>query len=65
MVRVNDGVATRRAVTTFIGIWFLAAAVNMWIGIVQAGYSFAEEFVIFLVIFLLPAAAALVIQRKS
>jgi len=35
------------------------AAANMWIGVSQAGYSFQEELPIFLLIFLLPAAAAL------
>ncbi len=42
----------------FIPLWFIAAAVNMWLGVAKAGYSFMEELPIFLVIFAVPAAAA-------
>jgi hypothetical protein len=41
---------------------FKVAAGNMWIGVAQAGYSFKEELPIFLLIFLLPAAAAVFIK---
>ena len=42
----------------FIPLWFIAAAINMWLGVAKAGYPFMEELPIFLVIFALPAAAA-------
>ena len=42
----------------FIPLWFIAAAVNMWIGVARAGYGFMEELPIFLAIFGIPAAAA-------
>ena len=42
----------------FIALWFIAAAVNLWMGVAKAGYSFMEELPIFLVIFAVPAAAA-------
>ena len=42
----------------FIPLWFIAAAVNLWMGVAKAGYSFMEELPIFLVIFAVPAAAA-------
>jgi hypothetical protein len=42
----------------FIPLWFIAAAINMWIGVAKAGYSFMEELPIFLAIFAVPAAAA-------
>ena len=42
----------------FIPLWFVAAAVNMWIGVAKAGYGFVEELPIFLAIFGIPAAAA-------
>jgi len=48
----------------FITIWFVVAAVNMWIGIARAGYSFTEALPIFLLIFLVPAAAAILIKWK-
>jgi hypothetical protein len=56
--------ATGTAVKIFMTIWFVVAAVNMWIGVAQAGYSFTEELPIFLLIFLLPAAAAILIKWK-
>jgi hypothetical protein len=60
----NIAAATGTAVKLFITIWFVVAAVNMWIGVARAGYSFTEEFPIFLLIFLLPAAAAIFIKWK-
>ena len=39
-------------------------AENMWIGVSQAGYSFREEFPIFLLIFSLPSAVAIFVKRK-
>ncbi len=56
--------ASSTATAAFVGIWFLAAAVNMWIGVSQAGYSFREELPIFLLIFLLPAAVAVIARWK-
>ena len=52
------------ATVAFIAVWFLAAASNMWIGVSQAGYSFQEELPIFLLIFLLPAALAVIVNWK-
>jgi hypothetical protein len=42
----------------FIPLWFIAAAVNLWIGVAKAGYGFMEELPIFLAIFGIPAACA-------
>jgi hypothetical protein len=50
------------AVAIFITIWFIVAAINMWIGVTQAGYSFKEELPVFLLIFLLPTAVAALIR---
>ena len=52
------------ATVAFIAVWFLAAASNMWIGVSQAGYSFQEELPIFLLIFPLPAAVAVIVNWK-
>ena len=41
----------------FIALWLVGAFVNMWVGTTH-GYSWAEEFPIFLAIFALPAAIA-------
>lgn len=47
----------------FIAVWLLVALYNMWAGIVR-GYTLAEEFPIFLVIFLIPAVVAAFIVWK-
>lgn len=48
----------------FIPIWFVAAAANLWVGVARAGYSVAEEAPIFLLIFVVPAALALLVWWK-
>ena len=54
---VATGVAN--AVRIFLPLWLIASAVNMWIGISRAGYSVREEAPIFLLVFAVPAALAL------
>jgi hypothetical protein len=60
----NSAASMGAAIKVFLAIWFVVAAANMWIGVAQAGYSFKEELPIFLLIFLLPAAAAVFIKWK-
>jgi len=45
----------------FIPLWLLLAGVNLWIGVTRAGYTVADEAPIFLVVFAVPAAAALLL----
>ena len=52
------------ATVAFVAIWLVAAALNMWVGVSRAGYSFQEELPIFLLIFLLPAAVAILVKWK-
>lgn len=52
------------ATVAFAVVWFVAAALNMWIGVTRAGYSFAEELPIFLLIFLLPVVVAALVKWK-
>jgi hypothetical protein len=49
----------------FIPLWLVAAAVNMWIGVNRAGYSYADEFPIFLLIFAIPATVAALLWWKG
>jgi hypothetical protein len=49
---------------SFLPLWLIASAVNMWIGVSRAGYSVREEAPIFLVVFAVPAAAALLLLWK-
>jgi hypothetical protein len=48
-----------RAALVFVALWFVGAGINLWLGVSRAGYTVAEEAPIFLVVFLIPAAAAL------
>jgi hypothetical protein len=42
----------------FLVVWFFLALYNLWMGVSRAGYSFAEELPIFLVIYAIPAGVA-------
>lgn len=42
----------------FVPAWLLIAAINMWVGVIQAGYSVREEVPILLLVFAVPALAA-------
>jgi hypothetical protein len=52
------------AVKVFAVLWFAVSAINMWVGVARAGYSFAEELPIFLLIFSVPAAVAAYVYWK-
>lgn len=52
------------AVRIFIPLWLIASALNMWVGVSRAGYSVREEAPIFLVVFAVPAALALLVLWK-
>ena len=56
--------ATYAATITFVVLWLAISAANMWVGVVKAGYSVSEEFPVFLLIFALPAALALLLKWK-
>jgi len=56
--------ATTIATVAFIVIWLVLAAVNMWLGISTAGFTFMQELPIFLLIFLLPAAVAVLVRWR-
>jgi hypothetical protein len=58
-------VSSRSAIIVFLVIWLVVAAANMWAGVARAGYSVAEEFPIFLVIFCLPAIVAIFVKWKT
>ena len=58
----GPGVAT--AALVFLPLWFVGAGINMYMGVKRAGYSVAEEARIFLVVFGVPAAAALLAWWK-
>jgi hypothetical protein len=54
----------KAAALLFIVLWFVATAVNMYVGVTRAGYSFMEELPIFLLLFGVPAAIALFLRWR-
>jgi len=52
------------AALVFLPLWFIGAGINMYIGVTRAGYSIGAETPIFLVVFGIPAAAALFAWSK-
>jgi hypothetical protein len=56
--------AARLATIAYVALWFMIAGANMWVGVARAGYSVTEELPIFLLIFGLPAAAAILLKWK-
>ena len=60
----NYPAATTAATVVFVVIWLVIAAANMWVGVAKAGYSVAAELPIFVLIFAIPAAAAMLVRWK-
>jgi len=56
--------APRLCTWAFVLIWLAVAAANMWAGVAKAGYSVSEEVPIFLLIFAVPAAAAILVKWR-
>ena len=52
------------ATVLFVVLWLLLAGANMWTGVAKAGYSVAEELPVFALVFLVPAAVAVLLKWK-
>ena len=52
------------ATLVFLPLWFLGAAVNAYIGVATAGYPIEDELIMFLIVFGVPAGAALFLRYK-
>jgi hypothetical protein len=50
-----------KAALVFLPLWLVGAGINMYLGVARAGYSVADEAPIFLLVFGIPAAVALVV----
>ncbi len=59
------GRPVRAVLPAYLLVWLICAGVNMWIGVSRAGYSVAQEFPIFLVIFAVPAVIAVLLARRT
>ena len=53
-----------RAALYFLPAWLVGAAINLWFGVAKAGYSLRDETPIFLLIFAIPSAMALLAWWK-
>lgn len=47
-----------------LSFWLAATGANMWIGVAKAGYSVTEELPILLLLFAVPAAAAVLVRWR-
>ena len=45
-------------------LWLMITATNMWIGVSKAGYSVADELPILLLLFVVPAAAVVLVRWR-
>lgn len=52
------------ATSVFLVLWLAIVGFNMWVGVVRAGYSATEELPILLLLFSIPAAAAVLVKWK-
>lgn len=59
-----SGLSRSMGAIVFIPLWFVLAAFNLWVGVTRAGYTVAQEFPIFILVFGLPALVALVVWWK-
>jgi len=56
--------ATYAATITFISLWLGISAFNLWVGVWKAGYTLTDELPIFLLIFAVPAAVAIILKWR-
>jgi hypothetical protein len=52
------------ALSAGLGLWLAATGANMWIGVSKAGYSVTEELPILVLLFAVPAAAAVLVRWR-
>jgi len=55
----GDALGSATAAKAFIPVWLAIAIVNLWIGVSRAGYTVREELPILLIVFAVPALAAI------
>ncbi len=60
----GGAIRLRAAALLFVAVWFVATAANLYVGVTRAGYSFREELPIFLLLFGVPAAVALLLRSR-
>ena len=53
----------RQAGSLFALVWAIAAGITLWVGVMHAGYTLAEELPIFAVVFAVPVLLGWAIAR--
>jgi hypothetical protein len=56
--------APNLALAIGLSLWLAATGTNMWIGVSKAGYSVTEELPILLLLFVVPAAVAVLVRWR-
>jgi len=56
--------APTTAIAAFLLAWLALTGFNLWVGVNKAGYSVAQELPILLLLFGVPAAAAVLLRWK-
>ncbi|AZM95298.1 MAG: hypothetical protein ACTJG4_08055 [Vreelandella alkaliphila] len=54
-----------RLLPVYLVVWLICTAINMWIGVSQAGYSVMQELPFLLIVFTVPALVAILWSRKN
>jgi hypothetical protein len=57
--------ASHAATVTFVVLWLMISAANLWVGVAKAGYAFTEELPILLLIFGVPTIVALFLKWRG
>lgn len=52
------------AVGAGLALWLALTGANMWLGVSRAGYSFAEELPVFVLLFALPGLVAVLVRWR-
>ncbi|MGP5308247.1 hypothetical protein [Vreelandella alkaliphila] len=54
-----------RLLPVYLVVWLICTAINMWIGVSQAGYSVMQELPFMLIVFTVPALVAILWSRRN
>ena len=54
-----------RLLPVYLIVWLACAGINMWVGVSQAGYSVMQELPFLLIVYVIPAAIAVLWSRKN
>jgi hypothetical protein len=57
--------APSQSTATFVLLWLVICAFNLWVGVARAGYAVAEELPVFALLFLVPTALAVVARWRG